>query len=170
MKIKAIFKSTIYTLLFLSANILLAQKAESPDNKHELGSIKWMKMSDPGTLIVSTSKGIYGIKPNETQPAFLFDKRKNIKQENFHLQPKTPYAMFIANGMNGVTFVIDIVSGKTLFDSKEEGFTFLNSRDVILPENKLVVSGLRKRKGKIGVEYSIAIFDLVTGNEQYTIT
>ena len=32
------------------------------------------------------------------------------------------------------------------------------------------MSGLRKRKGKIGVEYSIAIFDLKTGNEEYTIT
>ena len=169
MKIKAVLKTSIYTLFFLSVSILFSQKAETPDNKYELSSIKWMKMSDPGTLIVSTSKGIYGIKPNETQPAFLFDKRKNIKEENFHLKPGTPYAMFIANGMNGVTFVLDIVSGKTLFDSKEEGFSFMTSRDIILPENKLVVSGLRKSKGKIGAGYSIAVFDLVTGKEEYTI-
>ena len=78
--------------------------------------------------------------------------------------------MFIANGMKGVTFVLDIVSGQTIFDSKEEGFSFLTGRDIILPENKLVVSGLRKRKGKIGVEYSIAIFDLASGKEEYTIT
>ena len=99
---------------------------------------------------------------------FLFDKRKNIKEENFHLQAGTPYAMFIANGMNGKTFVLDIISGKTLFDSKAEGFTFMTSRDIILPENKLVVSGLRKNKG-IGGAYSIAIFDLATGKEVYTI-
>ena len=94
--------------LFLSVASINAQKAEAPDNKYEVGAIKWMKMSDAGTLIVSTAKGIYGIKPNESSPSFLFDKRKNIKQENFKLQPNTPYAMFIANGMNGVTFVIDI--------------------------------------------------------------
>ncbi len=129
-----------------------------------------MKISDAGTLITSTSKGIYGIKPNESKPSFLFDKRKNIKEENFHLQPNTPYAMFIANGMNGVTFVIDVISGKTLFDSKEEGFSFINSRDIILPENKFVVSGLRKNKGKIGAAYSIAVFNLDTGKEEYTIT
>ena len=162
-------KSTLLALLLFSVSIIFAQKAENPDNKYEVGAIKWMKMSDPGTLIVSTSKGIYGIKPNESQPAFLFDKRKNIKEENFHLQPQTPYAMFIANGMNGVTFVIDIISGKTLFDSKKEGFSFMNSRDIILPENKLVVSGLRKSKGKIGAGYSIAVFDLATGKEEYTI-
>ena len=162
-------KATFLTLFLFSVSIIFSQKAENPDNKYELGAIKWMKMSDPGTLIVSTSKGIYGIKPNETKPAFLFDQRKNIKEENFHLQPFSPYAMFIANGMNGVTFVIDIVSGKTLFDSKKEGFSFMNSRDVILPENKLVVSGLRKIKGKIGAAYSIAVFDLATGKEQYTI-
>ena len=162
-------KSTLLSLLLFCVSIIFAQKAENPDNKYEVGAIKWMKMSDPGTLIVSTSKGIYGIKPNESQPAFLFDKRKNIKEENFHLQPQTPYAMFIANGMNGVTFVIDIISGKTLFDSKKEGFSFMNSRDIILPENKLVVSGLRKTKGKIGAGYSIAVFDLVTGKEEYTI-
>ena len=57
----------------------------------------------------------------------MFDKRKNIKEENFHLQPQTPYAMFIANGMNGVTFVIDIISGKTLFDSKKEGFSLMGA-------------------------------------------
>ncbi|MEE9407317.1 MAG: PQQ-binding-like beta-propeller repeat protein [Polaribacter sp.] len=163
-------KSTILTLLLFTVSILFAQKAENPDFKYDVGSIKWMKISDPGTLIVSTSKGIYGIKPNESQPAFLFDKRKNIKEENFHLKSLSPYAMFIANGMNGVTFVIDVISGKTLFDSKGEGFSLMNSRDIILPENKLVVSGLRKRKGKIGVEYSIAIFDLATGKEEYTIT
>ncbi len=162
-------KSTLLSLLLFCVSIIFAQKAENPDNKYEVGAIKWMKMSDPGTLIVSTSKGIYGIKPNESQPAFLFDKRKNIKEENFHLQPQTPYAMFIANGMNGVTFVIDIISGKTLFDSKKEGFSFMNSRDIILPENKLVVSGLRKTKGKIGAGYSIAVFDLATGKEEYTI-
>ena len=170
MKSKSQLPQLILLTFFISLQTLFSQTVDTPENKYQLGTIKWMKVSDPGTLIVSTSKGIYGIKPNESQPAFLFDKRKNIKKENFHFQPGTPYAMFIANGMNGVTFVLDLVSGKTLFDSKGNGFSLINSRDIILPENKLVVSGLRKRKGKIGVEYSIAVFDLKTGNEEYTIT
>lgn len=170
MKTKNVLSKLVLLTFFFSLQTLFSQTVDTPENKYQLGTIKWMKVSDPGTLIVSTSKGIYGIKPNESQPAFLFDKRKNIKEENFHFQPGTPYAMFIANGMNGVTFVLDLVSGKTLFDSKGNGFSLINSRDIILPENKLVVSGLRKRKGKIGVEYSIAVFDLKTGNEEYTIT
>ena len=170
MKSKNQLPQLILLTFFISLQTLFSQTVDTPENKYQLGTIKWMKVSDPGTLIVSTSKGIYGIKPNESQPAFLFDKRKNIKEENFHFQPGTPYAMFIANGMNGITFVLDLVSGKTLFDSKGNGFSLINSRDIILPENKLVVSGLRKRKGKIGVEYSIAVFDLKTGNEEYTIT
>ncbi|MFC4267391.1 outer membrane protein assembly factor BamB family protein [Polaribacter marinivivus] len=169
MKLKNLQKSILFTFLLFTTIVLNAQKAEAPDNKYEVGAIKWMKMSDAGTLIVSTAKGIYGIKPNESSPSFIFDKRKNIKQENFKLQPNTPYAMFIANGMNGVTFVIDIISGETLFDSKEEGFSFMTSRDIILPENKLVVSGIRKTKGKIGAAYSIAVFDLTNGKEEYTI-
>lgn len=169
MKTKNLFTKLILLTFFISIQTLFGQTVDKPENTYELGAIKWMKVSDPGTLIVSTSKGIYGIKPNESKPAFLFDKRKNIKQENFHFQPGTPYAMFIANGMNGVTFVLDLVSGKTLFDSKEAGFSFMSSRDIILPENKLVVSGLRKIKGKIGAAYSIAVFDLATGNEEYTI-
>ena len=169
MKKTALFKTSVFVFLFLSSSVLFSQKAETPDTKYDVGTIKWMKVSDAGTLIASTSKGIYGIKPNEASPAFLFDKRKNIKQENFNLISGTPYAMFIANGMNGVTFVIDVISGKTLFDSKEAGFSFMNSRDIILPENKLVVSGLRKIKGKIGAAYSIAVFDLTNGNEEYTI-
>jgi hypothetical protein len=162
-------KTTMLMLFLLNTLLLFSQKAEKPNYKYDVGSIKWMKVSDAGTLIASTSKGIYGIKPNASSPSFLFDKRKNIKKENFNLISGTPYAMFIANGMNGVTFVIDVVSGKTLFDSKEAGFSFMNSRDIILPENKLVVSGLRKIKGKIGAAYSIAVFDLSNGNEEYTI-
>ena len=170
MKTKNVLSKLVLLTFFFSLQTLFSQTVDTPENKYQLGTIKWMKVSDPGTLIVSTSKGIYGIKPNESQPAFLLDKRKTIKEEKFPFQPGTPYAMFIANGMNGVTFVLDLVSGKTLFDSKGNGFSLINSRDIILPENKLVVSGLRKRKGKIGVEYSIAVFDLKTGNEEYTIT
>lgn len=169
MKRSTLLKAHILVCLMLSSIALFSQKAETPDNKYDVGSIKWMKVSDAGTLIASTSKGIYGIHPNQSSPIFLFDKRKNIKEENFNLISGTPYAMFIANGMNGVTFVIDVISGKTLFDSKEAGFSFMNSRDIILPENKLVVSGLRKIKGKIGASYSIAVFDLANGKEEYTI-
>lgn len=167
--IRKILKTQFWLFLLLSTSLVIAQKAETPDNKYDVGAIKWMKISDPGTLIVSTAKGIYGIKPNESSPSFLFDKRKNIKEENFKLQSGTPYAMFIANGMNGVTFVIDIVSGQTLFDSKEQGFSFMTSRDIILPENKLVVSGLRKIEGKIGAAYAIAVYDLTSGKEEYTL-
>ena len=169
MKTNRLFTKLFLVAFFICSQTMLGQTIDTPENTYELGSIKWMKVSDPGTLIVSTAKGVYGIKPNESKPAFLFSKRKNIKEENFHFQPGTPYAMFIANGMNGVTFVLDLVSGKTLFDSKEAGFSFMSSRDIILPENKLVVSGLRKIKGKIGAAYSIAVFDLKTGNEEYTI-
>ena len=170
MKSNSLKKLQLITLLTLFISGIYAQKAEKPDNSFSnLGSIKWMKMSDPGTLIVSTSSGIHGIRPNESTTAFLFDKRTNIKEENFKLQPGTPYAMFVANGIKGVTYVIDIVSGQTLFDSKAKDFSFITSRDIILPENKLVVSGMRKIKGKIGQEYSIAVFDLATGNEEYTI-
>lgn len=169
MKINFLTQKIVVAFFLIFATSLLAQKAEKPDFSYNVGSVKWMKVSDAGTLIVSTDKGIHGIKPNESSPAFLFDKRTNIKEENFHLQPGTPYAMFIANGMKGVTFVLDIVSGKTIFDSKERGYTFLSSRDIILPENKLVISGMRKIKGKIGQEYGISVFDLATGKEEYSI-
>ena len=82
MKTKVFLQLISYSLFLLSATVIFSQKAETPDNQYDVGSIKWMKMSDPGTLIVSTAKGIYGIKPNESKPTFLFDKRKNIKEEN----------------------------------------------------------------------------------------
>ena len=85
MKLVALFKKQLFAVLFLSSVLAFAQKAQTPDFKYEVGNIKWMQMTDPGTFLVSTSKGIYGIKPNQAQPAFLFDKRKNIKQENLGL-------------------------------------------------------------------------------------
>ncbi len=170
MKLVTLLKKQFFTVFLLSSVIAFAQKAQTPDFKYNLGSIKWMKMTDAGTFLVSTSNGIYGIKPNEAQPAFLFDKRKNIKEENFHLQPGTPYAMFVANGMNGKTFVLDVVTGKVLFDSKADGFTFIYSRNYVLPENKLVINGIRKLNGKLrGAGNTLAVYDLSTGKEEYTI-
>jgi len=169
MKLVTLIKKQLFTVLLVSSVFAFGQKAQTPDHKYNLGSIKWMKMTDAGTFLVSTAKGIYGLQPNEAQPAFLFDKRKNIKEENFHLQPGTPYAMFVANGMNGKTFVLDVVTGKTLFDSKAQGFSFIYSRNYVMPENKLVISGLRKTKGKIGAFLTVAVYDLVTGKEEYAI-
>lgn len=170
MKLVTLFKKQLFTVLLVSSAFVFGQKAQTPDIKHELGgSIKWMKNTESGTFLVSTSKGIYGLKPNQTQPVFLFNKRTNIKEENFHLQAGTPYAMFLANGMNGKTFVLDLITGKTLFDSKDQGFSFIASRNFVLPENKLVISGIRKNKGKLGAASVVAIYDLASGKEEYTL-
>jgi len=147
-----------------------AQVKETPDFSYQnMGSIKWSKLTDAGTLVISTSNGIYGVQPKEKEAKVLFNQRKNIKEENFTLIPNSPYAMFVANGINGVTFVIDIISGKTLVDSKALKFNQVSSRNIVMPENKFVISGLRKQEGKIGVAHSISVIDLGTGKEEHSV-
>lgn len=162
MKPNHFLKRKLFVLFLAISLVSFAQ--QDPDYKFELGKVKWMKMTDAGTLVVSTNQGLYGIEPNKTTPSFSFERRKNIKEENFHLLPGTPYAKFIANGLNKKTFVLDLITGKVLFDSNDMGYSAMYSSHVVLPENKLVISAYNKEKN--GAE--VAIFDLNSSKKEFT--
>ena len=59
--------------------------------------------------------------------------------------------------------VIDVVSGKRLFDTKANGWKAAGRPTLIMPENKLIVSGQRTAKEKY--TQAVGIYDMSTGNE-----
>ncbi|UKM64816.1 PQQ-binding-like beta-propeller repeat protein [Flavobacteriaceae bacterium GSB9] len=160
-----------YILLFavlLIANVTQAQKAEAPDFKYELdGNIEKMTLTSSGVLLITHGKGLAGIKPGQDGLLFNFNDYGKVKEEEVYIVPNSPYVMVGQAGFGGISAkqsVIDVVSGKRLFDTKANGWKAAGQPTLLLPENKLIVSGQRTAKEKYA--QAVGIYDLGTGNEE----
>ncbi|MCK9447839.1 MAG: PQQ-like beta-propeller repeat protein [Bacteroidales bacterium] len=151
---------TIIMVLFLTGS-LLAQKAETPQHSFEInGKINFIRQTESGVIIIGGTGGLVGIKPGAQKPHFTFSEYGKIKEEELTFIPMSPYVM-IDEGAFGKSrkTVIDVVSGKKLFATEEQGWSIINSADIFLPQNKLVITGANNRKSALGV------YDLLDGSE-----
>ena len=159
----------IKTIVFLLAGslILNAQKAETPDFTYDIGGkIDQMTLTSSGVMLITHSKGLAGVKPGQDGLVFNFDDYGKVKQEEIFIVPNTPYVMVGQAGFGGIAAkqsVIDVVSGKRLFDTKANGWKAAGRPTLMMPENKLIVSGQRTAKEKY--TQAVGIYDMGTGNE-----
>lgn len=155
-------------ILFLAATSSFAQKAEQPDNVYNLSArINDIILTEAGTLVVATNDGLVGIKPESNELVFNFTDYKRVKPEELFFVPHAPYVMVDQSGWAAISTkkaVIDYLSGKTLFSSEKNGWRAVYSCDVMMPQNKLVVSG--QRTGKEQNMAAVAVYDLDTGNQE----
>jgi len=149
--------------LFIAA---YAQKKDQPDLTYDLGGkIEFMNLTDAGVLIVAGGGGLAGIKPGEATPHFIFQEYGKVKQEELEFVPLSPYVIVNQGGMLGSKkTVIDVVSGKVLFATEENGWKLVAKARVFLPQNKLVVVGNRTRKENDML--AVGIYDLATGKQE----
>jgi hypothetical protein len=168
MKTSTIF-SSIIALVFLFGNSLSAQRAEAPDFRYDVGAkINEMTLTQGGTLVVATNDGLVGIKPGTNELLFNFTDYGRVKPEELFFVPSAPYVMVGQVGFASLSTkkaVIDYISGKTLFTTENNGWKTVMSCDVMMPQNKLVVSGQRTSKEKFAMQ--VAVYDLNTGKEDY---
>ncbi|MGC6431642.1 MAG: PQQ-binding-like beta-propeller repeat protein [Jejuia sp.] len=156
--------------VFLLACVLIgnAQKAEAPNFTYDLGGkIEQMTLTSSGVMLITHGKGLAGIKPGQEGLVFNFDDYGKVKQEELFIVPNTPYVMVGQSGFGGISAkqsVIDVVSGKRLFDTKANGWKMARRPTLILPENKLIVSGQRTAKEKYAM--AVGIYDMGTGKEE----
>ena len=156
-------------IVFLLAGslVLNAQKAETPDYKYDIGGkIEKMTVTSSGVLLITHGKGLAGVKPGQDGLLFNFDDYGKVKEEEIFIVPNSPYVMVGQSGFGGISAkqsVIDVVSGKRLFDTKANGWKAAGRPTLLLPENKLIVSGQRTAKEKY--VQAVGIYDLETGNE-----
>lgn len=153
--------------------MLNAQKAEAPDYKYELGAnINETTITQGGTVVVATNDGLVGIKPGETNLLFNFTDYGRVKPEELNFIPLSPYVMVGQTGFASLSSkkaVIDYMSGKVLFTTESKGWKNVFTVDIMMPQNKLVVSGFKKGAGKAeSVTPKVAVYDLGTGNEDYS--
>ncbi|BCY28393.1 PQQ-binding-like beta-propeller repeat protein [Flavobacterium okayamense] len=175
---KAIIK-TLWTAILMLCCVSngYAQKAEAPENTYDLGAkINEMTLTVGGILVVATNDGLAGIKPNESKPIFTFNNFGQLKPEETDFIPMTPYIVVsqgATGGFSGIgktkRAVIDYVKGKVLFNSEDLKWTQIYTCNVMLPQNKLVVSGLQKSDAKFESQVpKVAVYDLDSGKNDFS--
>ena len=166
-----LIKNLAIVVLFLSATSLFAQKAETPDHTYDVGKIDYMTLTQAGVLLVAHADGLAGIKPGQEGLVFNFDDYGKVKQEELYIVPNTPYVMVGQAGFGGISAkqsVIDFVSGKRIFDTKANGWKAAGRPTLLMPENKLIVSGQRTAKEKYA--QAVGIYNMETGAEEKLFT
>lgn len=162
-------RSTIQTVLLIALFFcvigLQAQRAEAPDYRYEVGAkINDMTLTQGGTMVIATNDGLVGIKPGSNDLLFNFTDYGKVKPEELTFVPLSPYVVVGQTGFGAMTTkkaVIDYVSGKKLFSTEDNGWKMIMRCDVIMPQNKLFVSGQRRAADKYA--NAIAVYDLNTG-------
>ncbi len=155
-------KSITIIILFLSVISLAAQ---TPDNQYSFdGNVKWMMLTESGIMVASTGEALVGIKPNQSDLHFKFERVKRVKEEHLEPVPNTPYLIIKPRGMFNHTVVIDVVKGKIIFDSKAENWqNGVASRHFLYPDMKFVVAGAQKQEGTNKYIAGVGLYDLLTG-------
>ncbi len=160
------FMSLVIALLLLTT--VHAQKADTPDYNYDVGGkIEKMTVTSSGVLLITHSKGLAGIKPGKEGLVFNFDDYGKVKEEEISIIPQSPYVMVGQAGFGGISAkqsVIDVVSGKRVFDTKANGWKAAGRPTLLLPENKLIVSGQRTAKEKYA--QAVGIYNMETGAEE----
>ncbi|MAP53960.1 PQQ-binding-like beta-propeller repeat protein [Altibacter sp.] len=146
-----------------------AQRAETPDFRYDTGAkINEMTLTQGGTMVVATNDGLVGIKPGSNELLFNFTDYGRVKPEELFFVPSAPYVIVGDVGFANLSAkkaVIDYMSGKVLFTTENNGWKTVMTCDVMMPQNKLVVSGQRTSKEKFAMQ--VAVYDLNTGKEDY---
>lgn len=159
----------MFCFLLIAENPVLAQRAEQPDFRYDTGArINEMTLTQGGTMVVATNDGLVGIKPGSNQLLFNFTEYGRVKPEELTFVPNAPYVIVNQVGFANLSSkktVIDYMSGQTLFSTEGNGWKDVITCDVMMPQNKLVVSGNRTSKENYAPQ--VAVYDLNTGTEDY---
>lgn len=159
-------KNLLFNLtILLFVNVYYGQGI-SPENTFNVeGKVNFIKFTEAGVLVVASGGGLMGIKGGESQPHFNFKDYGKVKQEELEFIPYSPYLVLSDGGMfSSKKTVIDLISGKKLFSTEDNGWKMSTTCHVFLPQNKLVISGMRGMKEKNANK--IGVYDLATGKEE----
>lgn len=171
MKTNNLIKSIFVFLLTVSFTTYMNAQ-ETPENSYSLGAkINEMRLTQGGTLVVATNDALVGIKPGNNELLFNFTDYGRVKPEELTFIPMAPYVMVAQNGFGGISgkrAVIDYMSGKILFTTESKGWKQIYSCDVFMPQNKLVVSGIKDGKKAEKYTPKVAVYDLNTGEEDFS--
>ncbi len=154
-------RSLQIVLALLWAGAAFAQSA--PTWKANItGSVLWQKVTPMGTLVVTTTDGMYGIDPASGKVSWSQKSLSNVAEENYEVIPNTPFVAIVKpNGNVGEHTVINSVDGKILCNSKEAGIGVI-SRHILYETGNILLFGLGDKLSAV-----VAVFDISTGQMKW---
>jgi hypothetical protein len=165
-------KGFLCVALGLVSTLAISQRAEEPDYRYDIGGkIHNMTLTQGGTLVLATNDGLVGVKPGKEELLFNFKDYGRVKPEEITFIPNAPYLVVGQTGFGAMTTkkaVIDYMSGETLFSTEKNGWKIIMTCDVMMPQNKLVVSGQRRANEDYAM--AMATYDLATGEREHYFT
>jgi hypothetical protein len=169
-------KNILFLTVFISVS-LFSQKNETAHTAYDLGSkINEMTLTVGGVLVVATNDGLVGIKPSQKTPVFTFNNFGQLKPEETEFIPQSPYIV-VSQGANssfaGIAktkrAVIDYITGEVIFNSENDNWNQIYTCNIVLPQNKLIVSGIQKEGDKFEkMTPKVAVYDLNSKKLDYS--
>jgi outer membrane protein assembly factor BamB len=143
---KRILILSVFALQMLAA---AAQPSPKDWTKNFQGNINWYRITDAGVLAVATKDGLYGINPEDGNELWKQDDIENIKEENYDPIEGTPYIVLSKSGLvkNSIK-ILDVVTGKSLADSKDLGFMNIQKRLYLKTTNSILFLALVKQESQ----------------------
>ena len=155
------FFITLITIVLVS-KLSFAQKT-TDWTKTFPSKIKWYKITDAGILIAGTNDGVYGLNPKDGKEVWKLDQIENIQEENYDPIEGTPYVVFAKKGLfKSVNNIVDVVTGKTVADSKTLGLAAITKRLHLAQNNSVLFYGT----GNTG-KLTLMLVSLADGTKQW---
>jgi outer membrane protein assembly factor BamB len=165
MKLKSI---AAYLLLIIFAFAIFSsnaqQKLPSVWSAKFKTPINWQRVHSLGYLLVSTNDGLYSVNPNDGKILWENKQFPALNPASLEEVPGTEFVTIAYKNNTSSTIpmqaIMEVVSGKVLFDSQKESIGVL-SRHVLPAAGKLLVIGMRPKN----LIASLFMYDIATGQQ-----
>ena len=126
--------------------------------------ITWQRVHSLGYLIVATSEGLYGVNPSDGKILWENKNYPNVNSADYAEIEGTEFVTLSVMTNQSSNFpmqvIIEVVEGKTLFDSQKEQIGVL-SRHVLPRSNRLLIIGAKAN----ALMASLFMYDIVSGKQ-----
>jgi outer membrane protein assembly factor BamB len=130
-------------------------------------SINWQRVHSLGYLIVSTNDGLYGVNPNDGKIIWENKGFAALNPEYYQEVEGTEFLTIAYQTEKASTIpmqaIIDVGSGKVLFDSQKEQIGVL-SRHVLAESGRLLVIGVKPKT----LSASLFMYDIASGEQLWS--
>ena len=126
--------------------------------------INWQRVHSLGYLIVSTNDALYGVNPSDGNVLWENKNFPALAPSTFEEVTGTEFATIAYTTDNSSTIpmqaIIEVATGKVLFDSKKESIGVL-SRHVLSASGKLLIIGMKPKN----LVASLFMYDIISGQQ-----
>lgn len=127
-------------------------------------AVNWQRVHALGYLIVSTNDGLYGVNPTDGKILWENKSFPALNPNNFQEVEGTEFVAisFVTDKSSTIPMqaIVEVVGGKTLFDSQKEQIGVL-SRHVLPASGRLLIIGARPNT----LAASLFMYDIATGKQ-----